>query len=77
MLDDKFNGLTLSNYALQSHATDNVGTILYQVPQNTNGTQHTHNSPSATLRWGHGDFLATGTHCTGRSTRRGQSWKHS
>jgi hypothetical protein len=31
MLDDmiKFNGLTLSNYVLQSHATDNVGTLIF------------------------------------------------
>jgi hypothetical protein len=52
MLDDmiKFNGLTLSNYALQSHATNKVGTLLYQIPQHTKGTQHAHTGKNATLR---------------------------
>jgi hypothetical protein len=52
MLDDmiKLNGLTLSNYALQSQATDKVRTLLYQIPQHTKGTHHAHTNPSATLR---------------------------
>jgi len=46
----KFNGLNLSNYVLQSHASDSVGTLHNQVLQNTKGTQHAYTGPSATLR---------------------------